>query len=106
MDNLVNANIVFASLFAVACSSQVSTTSIGDSPVHEIKCPSFSAWEICVARGTKKFCNGAESRLLSPTSEELDRLHGDGRIVSTDFGDGLPAAARITYRKITIMCEE
>ena len=98
--------IALAMFFAAACSTQVPEPSIGDSPVHRIECPSFLAWEMCIARATKKYCNGAESRLLRPSADELDRVHGSGHTTSSQIGDGLPADGRITRRVITIMCEE
>jgi len=95
-----------AALLVTACSTQAPEPSIGDSPVHDIECPVFLAWEMCVARATKKHCDGAESRLIRPSAKELDRVHGDGQTMSTQTGDGFPLEKRVTRRTITIMCEQ
>ena len=96
---------VLAALLVTACSTQAPEPSIGDSPVHEIECPVFLAWEMCVSRATDKYCNGAESRLIRPSAEELDRVHGDGQTVSIETVSGFPAEKRVIRREITIMCE-
>ena len=85
-------------LLALSCSTSGVAPSAGDSPVHRIKCPSFSAWKMCVARAEKKHCQSATSRLLSPSVEELDSNRADGQTVSIE--------GAITYRIITIICED
>jgi len=97
--------IAIAMLFTAACSTQAPEPSLGDSPVHKIECPSFLAWEMCVARATKKYCDGGDSRLLRPSADELDRVHGEGQTASPQIGSGVPVDGRITRRPITIKCE-
>ena len=81
-----------------ACAVQKRETSVGDSPVHDVQCPNFSTWEMCVARGERRHCNGAPARLLSPSVEELESYRGEGQTVSQD--------GKITYRTIRIICEK
>lgn len=91
--------MILALVLAVsACAVQKRETSAGDSPVHDVRCPNFSTWEMCVARGERRHCHGASARLLSPSEEELDSYRGDGQTVSQD--------GEITYRTIRIICEE
>ena len=91
--------ILASALLAVsACAVQEREPSVGDSPVHDVKCPNFSTWEMCVAKGERRHCDGASARVLSPSVEELDSYRGDGQTVSQD--------GEITYRTIRIICEE
>lgn len=79
-----------------ACSTP-DTSSLGDSPVHDISCPNFMEWKMCLSRG-ERICNGAGYRLISPSAEELEKNEVQGRTV--------PIEGKIRYRTITIMCEE
>ena len=85
-------------VFGSSCNTQAPVSSVGDSPVHQLKCSSVSSWEMCVARGTKKNCNGATSRVLNPSVDELEDIRNDGQAV--------PPEGSITRRTITIVCEE
>ena len=97
--SVVRAGIMCVALMAFsACAIQKRETSAGDSPVHDVQCPNFSTWKMCVAKGERRYCDGASARLLSPSAEELDNYQGEGQTVSQD--------GRITYRSIRIICEE
>ena len=95
---LAAAAVVAALVTVSACAVQKREPSAGDSPVHDVQCPNFSTWEMCVAKGERRHCNGASARLLSPSEEELDSYRGEGQTVSQD--------GKITYRTIKIICEE
>ena len=89
---------VLISLFSViSCSSTNVVPSLGDSPVHEIRCPNFEPWKMCVSRAERTHCEGAPSRLLSPSVEELDRDRTDGQTV--------PIEGQIRRRTIIIICD-
>lgn len=95
----LHAAVVCIALAGVsACAVQKRETSVGDSPVHDVQCPNFSTWEMCVAKGERRHCNGASARLLSPSVEELESFRGEGQTVSQD--------GKITYRTVRIICEE
>lgn len=97
--NALRAVTALVALLVVSgCAVQERKASIGDSPVHDVKCPNFSTWEMCVAKGERRYCNGASARLLSPTVEELESYRGEGQTVSQD--------GKISYRTVRIICEE
>ena len=85
-------------LFGSSCSTQAPVPSAGESPVHQLKCPSMSTWEMCVARGTQRYCDGATSKVLDPSVDELKSIRSDGQTV--------PVEGSIAHRTIMISCEE
>jgi len=85
------------SLFALGACSTPDTSSLGDSPVHDISCPNFMEWKMCLSRG-ERICGEAGYQLISPSVEELEKDEVQGRSV--------PIEGKIRYRTITIMCEE
>ncbi len=87
------------SLLSVAsCVSTGEPPSLGDSPVHEIKCPNFEPWEMCVSGAAKKNCPGGMARLLSPSAEVLNSDRIGSHTVSVE--------GQVTRRTITIICDE
>ena len=89
--------VLFSLLSVTSCSFSGLPPSLGDSPVHRIKCPNFEAWQMCVARAENRHCEGAPARLLSPSAKELEKDRTDGQTV--------PIEGRINRRIITIICE-
>lgn len=84
-------------LYALAACTTTDSSSLGDSPVHDISCPIYMDWEMCASRG-ERICKGVGYQLISPSAEELEEDRVQGRTVPMD-GD-------IRYRTITIMCNE
>lgn len=82
---------------AAGCGWQTVESSVGDSPAHEIRCPTFVPWRMCVAKADRRFCNDAGARLLRPSPEELDEAIDDGHTV--------PVEGRIRYRYLVVLCE-
>lgn len=89
--------VVLLAIVVASCSTHAPVQSIGDSSVHQVKCPITTTWKMCVDRAEEKFCDGSSSQLLRPSAEELDKSHGDARTVS--------AEGSITRRNIWIKCE-
>ena len=78
-----------------ACSSTPPTSSLGDSPIHEIRCPSFLDKDACLARAERQ-CDGGQYTVLSGTA-------GDD---SASVGQTVPAEGTIKHRIVTIRCDE
>jgi len=86
-----------AGMLASACAAPPQTTSAGDDPVHEIHCPGFLPWKVCLQRG-ERLCAPAGYRLLYPDEELLDRRWS---VNNSDAGD----KSLIDYT-ITILCDD
>jgi hypothetical protein len=76
-----------------ACSS-APATSLGDSPIHDIRCPSFLDRDSCLERAERQCESGKYTVLSEPP--EPDNI-GEGRTV--------PIEGTIKYRIITVRCE-
>lgn len=93
----MRANVAALLLWLVGACSTTDTSSLGDSPLHDISCPNFMEWKMCLSRG-ERLCGEAGYRLISPSAEELEKNEVQGRTV--------PIEGKIRYRTLTIMCEE
>ncbi len=85
--------LVAALLFTAACAEQPAT-SLGDSPLKEIRCPTFLDDTGCVKRA-ERAC-GTERVTVISTSEDVEEL---GR------GTTVPIEGTIRYRLIVVRCE-
>ena len=93
----MRAHLTILLLWSVGACTTTDTSSLGDSPLHDISCPTYLEWEMCVAKG-KRLCEGGDYRLISPSAEELEESKTQGRTV--------PIEGQIRYRTITIMCNQ
>lgn len=80
-----------------ACASPPFEPSVGVSPVHEIRCPTFVPWKMCLADANRPRCEDEGVRLLRPSVETLDEQFVDARTV--------PVEGRIRRRFLGVMCE-
>ncbi len=92
-----NAPVILLSLALVACGFPEPDPSLGDSGIHDISCPNFMHWEMCVDNARERECGGNDLDIISPDVETLERTGRDGRTV--------PVEGEIRHRTITIMCE-
>jgi len=79
----------------VACSTAPPASSLGDSPIHEISCPSFLDKDACLTRAERQ-CDGGQYTVLSGSA-------GDD---SASVGQTVPAEGTIKHRIVTIRCDE
>jgi hypothetical protein len=81
-------------LFVTACADQPQT-SLGDSPVRDVRCPSFLEDEQCLARARRE-CGSENITVLSapPQGEQIAQGHT------------VPIEGTIVYRIFTVRCEE
>lgn len=83
----------WALLFVAACADQP-RSSLGDSPVKDVRCPSFLDHKSCMARAERE-CGGRITVLSAPGEEEMIGL-----------GSTVPIDGRIVYRTMRVRCEE
>ena len=84
--------IVTALLLTAACAQQPQS-SLGDSPIRHVRCPTFLDHKTCVARAERE-CGGEVTVVARPA---------EGDIVGE--GSTVPIEGRIEYRTITVRCE-
>ncbi len=87
--------LALLSLYAVACSTSPPPASLGDSPIHEIRCPSFLDRNACLERAERQ-CEGGQYTILSEPPRDDDI--GEGHTV--------PVEGTIKHRIITVRCDE
>jgi len=98
MTDRIRRFVLIVALYCLtACASADAPRSLGDSLVHDIRCPNFEPWRMCVDKAEQQLCEGRSSRLVSPTAEELDRDRADGQTV--------PIEGSIRRRTIRIVCD-
>ena len=85
---------VMAPLFAAACAGQAQT-SLGDSPVKDIRCPSFLEDAQCLARARRECGTDGITVLRAPPK--------GGQIAQ---GNTVPIEGSIVYRIFTVRCDE
>ncbi len=89
--------VLLGAVFLGACSTAEPDSSAGDSYVHDINCPNFMTWEMCLDRAKKNECDGANAKVVSPSIEELE--------ASERGGSTVPVEGKIRHRTIRIACE-
>ena len=79
---------------AIAACGSAPPPSLGDSPIHEVRCPSFLDRDGCLQRA-ERTCDGGQYTILS---EPADKSVGEGSTVSIE--------GTIKHRIVTIRCDE
>lgn len=80
-------------LLIAACGNQPQS-SLGDSPVRDVRCASFIGYGACVARAERE-CGGPVTVISTPSEEEMMGL-----------GNTVPIEGRISYWTLRVRCEE
>lgn len=86
--------LLAAMLVLVSCAGQ-QQSSLGDSPIRDVRCPSFLDESGCLARA-KRECGSERVTVISAPPE--DQRLGQGSTV--------PIEGTIVYRILTVRCEE
>ena len=85
---------ILAALLVAGCAGQPEG-SLGDSPIRDVRCPTFLDDTGCLARA-KREC-GTESITVVREPQEEERI---GR------GTTVPIEGKIEYRTLRVLCEE
>lgn len=83
-----------AMLVLASCAEQP-RSSLGDSPIRNVRCPSFLDGSGCLARA-KRECGSERVTVISAPPD-------NGRVGQ---GSTVPVEGRIEYRILTVRCEE
>ena len=86
--------LLAAMLVVVSCAEQP-PTSLGDSPIRDVRCPSFLDEDACLARA-KRECGSERVTVIS--APPADEPVGQGSTV--------PIEGTIRHRIVTVRCEE
>ena len=92
---LLNSFALLAAMLVLASCAGQQPSSLGDSPIRDVRCPSFLDESGCLARA-KRECGSERVTVISAPPED-ERL-GQGSTV--------PIEGSIVYRILTVRCEE